>query len=260
VDAWTNTDFFTAVTLGKVPWARRVFFSGNNPDIDPGTEPEDIWPYGGLFSFKTSGGQLELVSASANDTAAGTGARTVRVDFLSTQYAEFSEVIVLNGTTAVPTTRTDILRVNGAVVLTTGSSGRNEGVITIRDVGAGTTRATVSTFVEGGASPGQSFLDQMLYTVPAGHTMLVYSVDMTINRAGANRWVTARIYARSNTGVIRTPKALSLSSDQSYTLSGRMPVPVPERTDWWVRVINASGTNTDVSCSAEAILISNAGY
>ncbi len=253
-------DFFTAVALGKVPWARRVFFSGNNPDIDPGTEPEDIWPYGGTFSFKTSGGQLELVSSSANDAASGTGARTVRVDFLSSQYVEFSEVITLNGTTAVPTTRTDILRINGATILAAGSSGRNEGTITIRDVGAGTTRGTISTFVEGAANPGQSFLDQMLYTVPAGYTMLVYSVDVSINRASANRWITARIYARSSAGVIRTPKALGLSSDQSYTLHGKMPVPVPEKTDWWVRVINASGTNTDISSSAEAILITNAGF
>lgn len=253
-------DFFTAVSLGKVPWARRVFFSGNNPDIDPGTEPEDIWPYGGLFSFKTSGGQLELVSSSANDSAAGTGARTVRVDFLSSEYREFSETIVLNGETAVATTRTDILRINGATVLTAGSLGRNDGVITIRDAGAGTNRATISTFVEGSSTPGQSFLDQMLYTVPAGFTMLVYSVDASVNRAMADRWVTGRIYARSSTGVMRTTKAFSLSSDQSYTLAGKMPVAVPEKTDWWVRVINASGTNTDISSSAEAILISNAGF
>lgn len=260
MDTFDTPDFFTAVALGKVPWARRVFFSGNNPDIDPGTEPEDIWPTGGLFAFKTTGGQLELVSASANDAAAGTGARTVRVDFLSTSYAEFSEVIVLNGTTAVATTRTDILRVNGAVVLTTGSLSRNDGVITIRDIGAGTTRATISTFTEGAATPGQSFLDQMLFTVPAGYTMLVYSVDLSINRAGTNRWISARVYARASTGVIRTPKVLSVSSDSTYTLMGTMPVPVPEKTDWWVRVINASGTNTDVSSSAEAILISNAGF
>ena len=37
-----GADFFTQVALGRVPWARRVFFSGNNPDIDPGTEPEDV--------------------------------------------------------------------------------------------------------------------------------------------------------------------------------------------------------------------------
>ena len=260
MDAWTNTDFFTAVTLGKVPWARRVFFSGNNPDIDPGSEPEDIWPYGGTFPFKTSGGQLELASASANDAAAGTGARTVRLDCLSSQYVEYSEFVTMNGTTAVPTVRTDILRVNGATVMSAGSLGRNDGAITIRDVGGGTARATISTFVEGLSSPGQSFLDQMLYTVPVGYTLLVYSVDVSINRAGANRWLTARIYARSSSGVIRTPKAFSLSSDQGYTLVGRMPVPVPEKTDWWVRVINTSGTNTDVSSSAEAILINNAGY
>lgn len=253
-----GADFFTQVALQRVTWARRVFFSGNNPDLDPGSEPEDVHAAGGLFSFKPTGGQLEVASSSLNDSAAGTGMRTGRFDFLTDLYEEVSETLTMNGTTPVLTTRTDLLRINGALGMSAGSLGRNDGTITIRDAGGGTARATIPIFTEGAVTQGQTFIDQMLYTVPAGHTMLVYSVDLTVNRATADRFVTGRVYARSSAGVIRTSKAFGVSSGAAFLLQGRLPVPIPEKTDWWVRLINTSGVNTDVSCSGEAILVNNA--
>lgn len=85
--AWTN-DFLQAVAYGQVPGYRRVTALGNNPDVDSGTVPEDIWAGGGAYPWMTGATALEIVSSSANDAAAGTGARTVTINGLDINYAE----------------------------------------------------------------------------------------------------------------------------------------------------------------------------
>lgn len=69
-------EFKRAIGFGQVPGYRRITALGNNPDVDTGIH-EDIWTGGGLYPWMTAATSLEIVSDSANDTAAGTGARTV---------------------------------------------------------------------------------------------------------------------------------------------------------------------------------------
>jgi hypothetical protein len=85
--AWSH-DFLQAVGLGQVPGYRRVTAIGNNPDLDTATLPEDIWSGGGQYPWMTGATALEVVSDSANDAAAGTGARTVTINGLDINYAE----------------------------------------------------------------------------------------------------------------------------------------------------------------------------
>lgn len=73
---------------------------------------------------------LGIASTSVNDSSAGTGARTVILLGLNSNYDEISETIILNGQTEVNTTEL-FLRVNEAFVLTVGATGWNEGTIYI---------------------------------------------------------------------------------------------------------------------------------
>src|SRR3972149_2497177 len=93
------------VAFGAVPGHTRVSALGSNPDVDTGTLPEDVWDGGGLYPFMTAATFLEVLSSSVNDSAAGTGARTITLFGLNASYVPVNQVITLNGVTpvAIPT-------------------------------------------------------------------------------------------------------------------------------------------------------------
>lgn len=71
-----------------------VNISGLNSDVDFGSVPEDIWEGGGVYTgFPSSAETIEVFSGSANDSSAGTGARTALLLGLDTNYNEISETI-----------------------------------------------------------------------------------------------------------------------------------------------------------------------
>lgn len=76
-------------------------------------------------------GQRSIVSSSANDTAAGTGARTVTIRYLTAAFVLKSETIALNGLTPVNTVNTDIAYIECIFVATVGSGQINQGVISL---------------------------------------------------------------------------------------------------------------------------------
>lgn len=80
--------------------------------------------------------RVEVASASANDTAAGTGARTIKVYGLDKDYNPLIETITLNGQTPVVGTL-NFIRVFAAYVATAGSGGVNAGDIAIIRQGTG---------------------------------------------------------------------------------------------------------------------------
>ena len=102
------------------------------------------------YTEQTTNAQRSLVSAKAADAAAGTGARTVRIRYLTDTFTgPFTETVTMNGTTPVNTVATDICYIEELEVLTAGSGGVNAGIITLRAaVGGG--GAVVGTIAAGG--------------------------------------------------------------------------------------------------------------
>ena len=93
------------------------------------------------YTEPSSGAQRSVASSSANDTSAGTGARTLRITYYTlnagTVAGPFTEDVTLNGTTAVNTVATNICFIEKLVVLTVGSGGVNAGTITLYGSTAG---------------------------------------------------------------------------------------------------------------------------
>ena len=67
---------------------------GKNPDV--GNTEETIWDAGGLYSWQSAAESLEILSSEVADAAAGTGARTVTVKGLDSNYELLSETVTLN--------------------------------------------------------------------------------------------------------------------------------------------------------------------
>lgn len=98
------------------------------------------------YTEPASAAQRSMASASANDAAAGTGARTVRLTYFDgTGAGPFTEIVTLNGTTPVNTVATNIRFIESLVVLTVGSGGANAGIITLfgSTAGGGGTVGTI---------------------------------------------------------------------------------------------------------------------
>lgn len=84
------------------------------------------------YNEQTTNAQRSMASSSANDTSAGTGARTVEITYYdSSGNGPYTETITLNGTTAVNTVATNICYIESMTVMTAGTRGTNAGKITL---------------------------------------------------------------------------------------------------------------------------------
>lgn len=118
--------------LSNVPFAPAQFYDkfGANEDVDTGSVPEDIWLPGGVLTWPTVAAQASIVSTSAADAAAGTGAQEVEVQGVDGNFDFTSEIVVPNGVTPVNTVNSYLFihRANNQVC---GSGGVNAGDIDI---------------------------------------------------------------------------------------------------------------------------------
>jgi hypothetical protein len=83
------------------------------------------------YTAQGNNAQRSLSSSNANDNAAGTGARTVTINYLNTSMVLKQDTITLNGTTAVNTNATDIAFIENMFVATAGTNLSNLGTISI---------------------------------------------------------------------------------------------------------------------------------
>ena len=94
-------------------------------------------------------GQRSLASSNAADTLAGTGARQVKITYLSTDMGALkTDTINLSGTTPVNTNQLDIALIEKIEVISTGTGNGNAGTITLFGGLAGT-GGTVATIAVG---------------------------------------------------------------------------------------------------------------
>lgn len=253
---WTTSvhakgmDFDTAVGLNLVPGVRRVTALGSNPDIDQGSLPEEVWSFGGIYPWMASATALEIVSTSIEDSATGTGARTVLIPGLDDNYVEVSQLITLNGTTPVPIP-INLKRVNPIIMMGAGSNEVNVGSIRIRRVVGGTVQAEIPI--------GVGIARQAIFTVPAAHTLSVHSMLFAQTRSGGvDKNVTIANIFRSSLGFFRTPLEVSVSQVTPYRHDGKPGIIIPEKTDFAFRVTDSSASDASVTVAFLGNLFSNA--
>jgi len=114
--------------------------------------------------------QRSVVSTNANDTAAGSGARTIILNYLTAAFVLKSETIALNGLTPVNTVNTDIAYVESIQNATVGVGQVNAGTINLF-VGTNGTGAIWAS-----AAPGDQGTAWAHHYVPAGVTCYVMNL------------------------------------------------------------------------------------
>ena len=249
----TSEPFELQVARGQIPGHKLKFKFGTNGAV--GDTEETIWAEGGLYVYPTSATQMTVSSSSADDTAAGTGARTINIEGLDADYNEVSEYIILNGQTPV-TTVNSYLRINRGIVLTAGSGGKNAGIIR---AGTGTVTsgvpANVFLSIDG---DGDNQTLMCLWTVPAGYTAFLVQTNVsTGNSSNTPALLRTTIVARPHGGVFNTAERITLK-DGNQLQGYNFPLRFTEKTDLEVRAQSTSGSVTfDCSASIEFIYIKN---
>lgn len=128
------------------------------------------------YTEQTTNAQRSIASASANDTAAGTGARTIQITYLdATGAGPYTETVTLNGTSYVNTVATNICFIEQMEVLTAGSGLTNAGILTLKAATAGG-GATIGTI---NAGDRQTFWAH--HYVPVGKEANITGISVSHN-------------------------------------------------------------------------------
>jgi hypothetical protein len=181
-------DYLLATAMGTTKDSSLGAFSASNLDIDAASSPEDLIPLGGSYAFLPTATSLEILSNSVEDTAAGTGARTVMIVGLDSRLMQVVQVVTLNGLTpvAIPT---QLWRVNAMRLVASGSASVNVGDVVVRTV-AGAQLVSMMPIGYGRSQVG-------VYTLPATVQGMLLDAVLSMTVVGGNENLTFRILTRA---------------------------------------------------------------
>lgn len=137
-----------------------------------GTTDIDIWEGGSVYPWMTSAQTVSIVSTQANDSAAGSGVRTIYINYLDSAGITGRETITMNGTAAVTSSNT-MYRINTIVAASTGGVFKATGTITVS-----VNSTAIATIVAGNTKSRMA-----VYQVPTGKTLYITSVSLGAHSA-----------------------------------------------------------------------------
>jgi len=216
-----------SITTGDVDGKDAVRRFGHNALI--GNTWETLYHGSNLYTYLTSAEILKIVSTDVDDDGApvGTGARTLFIQGLDGNYDIQSETRILNGVGVVDTVNS-YLRVFKIRVETAGTSGTNEGTITIKNNAAAVTLATIPI------GEGESHLG--MFTVPADQTLYItnwYGSEIT------NKGITFGIFVRPFEKAWTLKRQIQ-TMQNTFFQPFDFPLKFTEKTDIETRVIGTA--------------------
>lgn len=221
-------------------------------NLSVGADIETIWEAGGIYEYLTVASTVSAISDDSGDTVAGTGARTIEIQGLDSNYNTVTEIISTNGTSSGPASTNEFLRIYRALVKTAGSTGTNEGQI---NVNAGsTTVISIGTKGIGVNKEGFGQSQTSVYTIPAGKTGYItqWSVGSSIYNSGVQAFL---MLSEPNDGPIMRTKDIMFLNNYSIK-DYKVPLQALEKTDIEVRAYDTS-SGIPVSTSYNVILVDN---
>lgn len=238
-----SLNYFLEAARGRITGHEVVTVKGWNSSI--GSSYETIGVHStGVRNYQSSATTVQVSSSDANDTSAGTGARTVTIAGLNGSLAPLTETVTMNGQTVVNTSGT-FLYINSATVATVGSGGVPAGTIYISKNGA--------TVVAGVPSTSTDILEVVLagynrslalvYTVKANYTGFLMAANIFggIGTASSAFAINRRV---NSTGLLIPELVATTGSSPMMQLAiGGVPLIILNAGDTIdVRAFNSAGT------------------
>lgn len=248
----TNEPFELQVSRGQIAFHSTAFINGTFTAL--GTAQATVWESGGMYVYPATAQVMEVSSSSANDTSAGTGARTVTIQGLDAGYNQIQETVILNGQTAVNTVNS-YLRIAHLFVATAGTGLAAAGTIY---VGTGTVTTGVPAVIYwsytalNGSTP-------CIWTVPNGYTAYITSIETSSGNATANQWTKFSLFARP---ALDAPFDSNLqwicSNGGDVAFTCQYPLSYASQTDIEIRAASTVAS-TSVAANFQVVYIKNEG-
>lgn len=227
-----------------------VRVSGVNPSILANTTEKIC--FNGSMNWLTAATTFEVVSTSANDTAAGSGCRSVKISGLDQNWALANETVNTAGVSDSTATTTTFIRVFSAECVSNGTyGGTNDGDITIK------TTADATHMVIG-AGDGKAKLGG--YTIPASKTGYIKRIAANVKYS---TYCDIKMYIRNNANDVTTPFQGAFNIHEISGVSGYINqelssyITLAGYTDVWFEGVNGLTSDTSVNVDADIILIND---
>ena len=158
------------------------------------TTYQDIWGTTGTMALPAGAESYEIVSTSASDAAAGTGARSIIIETLDASGLVQSQVVTPNGTTAVALAGTHTFP-RSMIVISSGSNLGNVGVITMQVAGGGATRRQILANKSRDADGQYKVPSNVEFHITdldyhTGVASKLVTIESVVMLPGTNTWVT----------------------------------------------------------------------
>lgn len=239
-----GTPEYINVSQGLVPNTTRSQRNGYSAVI--ASSFQTIWNEAAVVVFPAAAGVLTVSSSSSNDTAAGTGARTVSITGLDAAFNPLTETVILNGTTAVSTLGS-YFRVNSITVTTVGSGGSNAGIIYI---GTGLVTAGKPATIYNSIPVGFNVSSSGFITIANNTTSYLLQLLASTDTAGTQ----VQLLTRTVGGVFLVARNFLLGTGAGTNQVYSLPRALTAGTDIMIQAMNA-GTNVKVACQFELLQI-----
>jgi hypothetical protein len=242
--------FELQVGRGQITGHSVVHVFGHNPDVD--STEVTVWPATGLLGHPAAPTIMKISSSSADDTSAGTGARTVYILGINGTGGYVSETVTLSGQTAVNTVH-EYDAIETMSVASVGSGGVNAGTIY---AGTGTVTAGVPATVYSAMGIGDNLSLVGHWTCPTGYTGYLTAGSISCGNSSGNQYVTGRLKQRGQDGIVRTAAITTISNGTAlYDFSYPVKILAGECI---TATAKGTGTNNDVSSYFQIVLVRNA--
>lgn len=218
-----NIEFYINSASGLIPGAQ-VFFARGFNDVIPNTTfmiLSTLTSASRISPFPPAAQQMQVVSTSVNDTAAGTGAQQVTIEYLTEPtsvygFKRFSETVTLNGLVPVNTIVTNISRIERLRVSRVGAWSVALGDISLQSVGGATTFEIINA--------GENVSRTAVHFVPNGYQSIVTGFSVGCGTLAGIRFVLSTVETDSAGNLVRVgQKEMSVSSGST---NAQMNTPV----------------------------------
>ena len=243
----SSYDWTINISAGDVAGTGYIEKFGMNTDVD--SNKETIWDGGGIYSYISTAETVAVTSTAGADSAAGTGARTVEIQGLDVNHTLVYETLTVGGGAGTQ----EFLRIFRAKIVTAGTSGINEGTVSITSSDTSTVLAQIGVDGNGSNAAGRGQTFMALYTVPAGKT--AYLTQWTVGCGKQNTDAVATFLARPE-GSAWNAKDIITVSATTYAKDYKIPLQFTEKTDIEIRAYSTTN-NSLVSSTFNLLLIDN---
>jgi len=244
--SFESIPFKLAVTMGLYPKFSWVDKFGANKNISPGTVPETLWEFGGVYPWGNDAGEPIYISSS--NPADNQIVEILAYKLIGSDWVTETIPFQVQGQT-----KTQVIIPGGYDIV------RAHRCESAADAGGdiqGTVYVYYDTTVTGGIPDdltkvltgivnGANQSKQLTYTVPSGYVAFLFRGEAGVTRSQGTDECDFAYVSRREGKVFKEKKDFGVMTTGSnfYVDERTFPDPIPEKTDLGINVLNVSGNN-----------------